>query len=419
MKKKIFSLLIMLCFMIPCSFLFVSCGKKESKALTISYTINSAKFGSDVVFDETNKTITWTYNTNYNIDDSYFNIVGTDANGGTSSIEKATETTIGYKVDSTLPANRTCVPAGSYTLKLYCDESDDGLVKFGASESTWTIVVEKKTVDCAEFEWSHRTTNDLVYTPGESFGAYLDSTISAATFANFEGVIDFEYDETSNLTATNAGTYTTKVNYTLDTNNYNHINLPEKAFTWTIAKADPKDYLSFEQFWGEYANGYVVEYDPAGPVGVSSLLNSSWEHLAKFGFTGNFEGTSMTTEPGTYTVRPIFTEQEDTNNWIEYDPEYYELTWTVVPKTLNLSVVEWNYSEAFEYDEDVTREISLINLPEGVTVSYTNNTAKDAGTYEATATISFDSKYYKVPDETNLTFTLTWVINPADEPVGE
>ena len=55
MKKKIFSLLIMLCFMIPCSFLFVSCGKKESKALTISYTINSAKFGSDVVFDETVK----------------------------------------------------------------------------------------------------------------------------------------------------------------------------------------------------------------------------------------------------------------------------------------------------------------------------------------------------------------------------
>ena len=414
MKKKLLSFLFVLCLIIPCTFLFSSCGEKEAVALTISFSLNTETLGSDVIVDEENKTITWTYNKAYNFDASNFDINGTTAEGENKKLSKATETAIGYKVDTDLPDNRTNVPAGSYTFKLYCETSDDGEYKFDACESTWTIIVEKKTVDCAEYEWTHRTNNDLVYTPGYTFGVYIDSTVSGNTFAELEGVVDFEFDNTTNLSASNAGTYTTKVDYLLDTNNYNHINLPEKTYTWTIEKADPKDYLSFEQFWGEYTNGYTVEYDPNGPVGVSALIDTNWRHLAGFGFTGNFENTSMTTEPGTYTVKPIFTEQEDTLNWLAYDPEYYELTWMVVPKTLDLSTVEWDYDGPFITDDSTTREVLLKNLPQGVSVEYSNNTAIGVGTYEATATITFDTKYYKVPDGTTLTFTLTWVINSND-----
>ena len=412
MKKKILSLFIMLCLIIPCSFLLVSCGKKESTALTVSFNLDTTKFASDVVVDAENKTISWVYNTSYNIDDSFFKIVGTDAEGNVENLAKATEETIGYKVDSTLPSNRTHVPAGSYTLKLYCDESDNGEIKFSATESTWTINVEKKTIDCADYVWSHRTEDELVYTPGQTYQVYLES--SEESFADAEGVTEVIFDNTSDLSGMNAGTYTTRVNFVLDTKNYNHINVPEKTYTWSIAKANPNDYLSFEEFWGVFGNGYIVEYNPNGPVGINSQLDLDWEHLAGFGFTGNFEGTSMTTEPGTYTVTPIFTEQEDTDNWLAYDPEYYKLTWKVIPKVLNLEDVSWDYSTRFEYDGE-QKEVVLTNLPDGVSVSYTNNTATAEGTYEATATITFDEKYYAVHDGTSLTYTLTWIIEPADE----
>lgn len=411
MKKKLLTLLFMICLVIPCSFLFVSCGNKEPESLTVSFSLNTDTLIAGVTYDEDEKTISWTYNKDFNFSELNFNIVGTNAEGKTQNIPKATETTVGYKIETDLPANRTNVPAGSYTFKLYCEATDNEEVKYDACETTWTIEVEKKTIDCAEYEWTHRTTHELVYTPGLTFEVFLDSTSpTGLPFSSVEGVSNFKFDQTSHLSGSNAGTYTTRVDFNLDTNNYNHINLPEKTYTWAIAKADPKDYLSFEEFWGSIVNGYTIEYNPDDAVSISSQKDTNWRHLAGFGFTGNFEGTSSTTEPGTYTVRPIFTEQTDTSNWLEYDPEYYELTWSVVPKLLDLSNIEWNYSEPFEYDESITREVSLSNLPVGISVAYTNNSAQNAGTYEATAVLSFDSKYYTVPEGTNLTYTLTWVI---------
>lgn len=413
MKKKLLTFLFLL-LVIPCSLLFVSCGKKEAKALTISFDVNTNLVCGDMSYDEDTKTISWVFNTGIYIDDTFFKVVGTNADGESQNMPKATETSLGYKIETDIPTDKNYVPAGTYTYKLYCESSDNGKVKFDACESTWTIEVSKKTIDCANFVWTNNTNGDAVYTPNFEYEVFIKSSVDGSSFTSVEGISNFTYDQTSEISAQNAGSHIARVNFDLDTDNYNHINVPAKTYTWTIAKADPKDYLSFEEFWGDIENGYTVEYNPAFPCSIYSQKDTSWRHPAGFGFTGNFDGTSITNMPGTYEVTPIFTEQEDTTNWLAYDPEDYKLTWTLTKKTLAISGVTWNYSGPYDYMENTNREVTLVGVPEELQqyIVYANNSSYDAGNFAATATINYPTEFYVITGETE--YELDWVINKID-----
>ncbi len=79
---------------------------------------------------------------------------------------------------------------------------------------------------------------------------------------------------------------------------------------------------------------------------------------------------------------------------------------------IDFTNVGWNYYEPFTYNKN-EKEVKLINLPAGVEVSYKNNTATDAGTYNATAIIEYDENNYNITNDEHLVLTQQWSINKA------
>ena len=78
---------------------------------------------------------------------------------------------------------------------------------------------------------------------------------------------------------------------------------------------------------------------------------------------------------------------------------------------IDFSYVGWDYYEPYTYDRN-EKEVKLTNLPEGVEVSYENNTATNAGTYNATATLIYDTNNYELSN-VNFDETIEWTINKA------
>lgn len=72
--------------------------------------------------------------------------------------------------------------------------------------------------------------------------------------------------------------------------------------------------------------------------------------------------------------------------------------------------VKWNYTSPFEYNA-TTRTVSIVNnYPTDLTIQYSNNSKKDAGSYTATATIINNNSNYFDP---TVEKTLAWEIKPA------
>lgn len=104
---------------------------------------------------------------------------------------------------------------------------------------------------------------------------------------------------------------------------------------------------------------------------------------------------------------------------ISYLGKTVQLPITVTKKAdFDLSKAAWNYKEAFTYD-GTQKKVEITGLPEGLTVSYSGNTATEAGDYTAKATFSYDQSKYNAPDTTKLA-TLAWSIaKPADVTTDE
>jgi len=62
----------------------------------------------------------------------------------------------------------------------------------------------------------------------------------------------------------------------------------------------------------------------------------------------------------------------------------------IKPYIYDMSNVKWNYTEPFSYDTN-THSVQLINLPNGVTASYTGNSNSQINTYVAHANLIYDN----------------------------
>lgn len=80
----------------------------------------------------------------------------------------------------------------------------------------------------------------------------------------------------------------------------------------------------------------------------------------------------------------------------------------VVKNNIDTSNIAWNYSAPFTYD-GLEKEVKLKNLPDGVSVTYLNNKAKNVGKYVVTAKFNLDTEIYAPI----LDMTLEWEITPA------
>ncbi len=117
------------------------------------------------------------------------------------------------------------------------------------------------------------------------------------------------------------------------------------------------------------------------------------------------------TNAGTYNATAII--EYDENNYNITNDEHLVLTqqWTINKAQIDMWGVKWNYSSSqpFTYDGN-KKEVKLINLPEGVSVNYENNTETNAGTYTASATLKYNTTNYELID-INFNETINWTIN--------
>ena len=119
-------------------------------------------------------------------------------------------------------------------------------------------------------------------------------------------------------------------------------------------------------------------------------------------------------ENGSYQTDPIlFTNATDgaVTVWYKVEANGYDTvtnnsTVTINKAAYDMSGVAWNYDEPFESD-GTEKTVSLLNLPAGVTATYTGNAATAPGEYTAHATLAYDTVNYLEPVVADLTWTIT------------
>lgn len=120
---------------------------------------------------------------------------------------------------------------------------------------------------------------------------------------------------------------------------------------------------------------------------------------------GDYKDGTKKLKAGRYTVS--FSGAEAKN----YSIGYQNGTLIIKKASYDMSQVRWSDSQK-EYKEGVQQEITLINLPEGVTATYTGNTATNVGDYTATAELYYDdhNNYNEPALPKGVELTKTWSI---------
>lgn len=196
-----------------------------------------------------------------------------------------------------------------------------------------------------------------------------------------------EYEDN---TATAAGEYTAKADFTYDARNYER---PDASTChWVIDRS---------------------------PVDISGV---SWDYDSEFVYDGTEKSVAVTNIPegtvvaynnasasraGTYVAAAEII-PEDTDNLLKTRID--NLTWRIGKGDYDMSHVRWDYEKPFTYDGSEFR-VTLKGLPEGVLPAYRGNTARDAGTYKATVSFTAsDSHNFNTPEP----MELEWTVNKAD-----
>ena len=193
-------------------------------------------------------------------------------------------------------------------------------------------------------------------------------------------------DQYTGNTKTRAGIYTAQATFTYDSAHYN---APAVApLSWEIAKAD---YDLSGVRWGYEGTPFIYDgveksVSIAGlPAGVDVTLS---------GNTG--------VNAGQYTAS-IASVEYDTVNYNAPDTSGISQAWEIAKGTYDMSGAVWDYpGTPFLYDGS-TKTVTVIRLPEGVTVtSCTDGSAVNVGTYTAEAAFAYDSDNYNAPSITPL-----------------
>ena len=231
------------------------------------------------------------------------------------------------------------------------------------------------------------------------YGEYTD--ISEMINNELYVIVNYS-DETNTILSYGDGGYSISgLPQNLNANEQGHnLTLTYKNFNKDLILVIHKANLDFSNVYWSYD-----EFTYDGEEKTVSIKNLPKE------VTVNYTGTTSETNAGTYTAGVEF--EYDKNNYNIINDEHLALTqqWTINKAQIDMWGVEWNYNtyEPYTYDGN-EKEVKLINLPAGVEVSYENNKKIGAGTYNATATLIYDTTNYELSN-VNFDKTIEWTIN--------
>lgn len=136
------------------------------------------------------------------------------------------------------------------------------------------------------------------------------------------------------------------------------------------------------------------------------MSGAQWNYENAYTYNGNEQSVAVVNLPQGVTVKK-YQNNTKTNagNYtasveFNYDtvnhnqPTLANLNWTISKASYDMSNVQWDYNNPFVYDGN-EKEILIVGLPQGVTVSqYQNNKKIEAGTYTASAVLNYDTTNY-------------------------
>lgn len=192
-----------------------------------------------------------------------------------------------------------------------------------------------------------------------------------------------------------SGSYQAKASFEIsDDVNYN---VPEPlGITWEIKKAD-YDMSGVSWQYDEQPCIYDGNAKTVRLVGLPKGVIAAYD-----GNNGFFAGD--------YTARAVFAVDDARNYNI---PEEMEFRWEIKKASYDMSSVVWDYTNPFVYDGS-EKIVSLLNLPDGITVSYSGSRGTDAGDYCAKAVFTVDTVNYELPGERSC----RWSVEKADVDVS-
>ena len=263
---------------------------------------------------------------------------------------------------------------GSYTASAELIPYDTGNYNQpSVDDCSWKIV--KADYDMSAVRWDY--SGSKVYN-GREQGVLLEQLPNGVS-ASYSG-----------NEATEAGSYTAKAVLSVsDPENYNVPSVSE--CDWEIARADYD------------MSGICWDYDPESCVYDGERKSVSIRKLPK-NVTASYTGSSGV-RAGDYTALASFETSDD--NYNAPDPERFD--WSIAKADHDMSGVSWDYNGSFTYD-GTPKRVELTGIPDGVSVSYENNTATDAGSYRAVAVFETDASDYNAPGS----MSCEWVIDKAD-----
>ena len=302
------------------------------------------------------------------------------------------------------PVYITADPNPTFTYQWY----KDGQVIDGATASTLTVSsvldsgtyycvvtakdsITEKTVQSADisvsitkatFDMSGITFEDKTVTfDNDTHSIVIGGTLPAGLNVSYSGE------------GKNVGTYTITATFTPDDAD-NYETPVAMTATLTIEKA------TFDMSGITFEDKTVTFDNDTHSIVIGGTLPA--------GLNVSYSGEGKTV--GTYTITATFTAPDADNYEV---PLPMTAILTIEKAEISLSGVAWSYSGTpFVYNKGA-HSVVLINVPNGVTVTYVDNEKTAAGTYTASFTYVYDDVNYKLVDDPALT-DLQWEIKKAE-----
>ena len=315
----------------------------------------------------------------------------------TKGLPKITETPIYTNVIKTDAGNYSALARFCFANEVdslnYVLASFDGSISesgFAYVGCDWTIEAKKLSATDG-FKWSVDDGAAFTYEYGKTH---------SVTLALPEGLVVERYEGDA---GTYADSYTTVAYVKSSDPNYVWVG-GNPTVSWKI---EPQLFDLSALTWN---------YDPENPYVFSGEEQSVALKDVPADIVWIYADTSATFA-GSYvsSVEPDPNNALNSKNYI-FKGEAPTCEWTIEKQTVeSLLELSWNYTEAFTYN-GVAHSVEL-NIPEGfderIAIVYTDNTALDAGSYTAKATlVALDAENFEVVGE-NISFECAWVINKA------
>ena len=238
-------------------------------------------------------------------------------------------------------------------------------------------------------------TLEIVYGEYDSVLEMIDSKLNV--------IVDYSDNSTDNIYYGNDGYSISGLPQNLNANEQGYnLTLTYKNLKQSLILIIHKADIDFSNVGWSYSSDYPFIYN--GDQYVVELLNIPEE--VKVSYEGN-TGINADTYQATAKIN------YDKTNYNIINSENLDLTceWVINKKKLDMSLIKWNYIQAYTYDgQEKSVAIYEKLLPEGVEVSYEGNTGTTAGTYQATVTFNYDETNYELINN-DFEKSISWVIN--------